>query len=133
MNEILKKLGLSVSLCALFMFGAITFACAEDSTRIEVSTYSITGASGTLTPNVADGLNLKGFVITNSSAVAQTVTFYELATATTTATKILDYIVPASIGTETVIFERGTEINTSDLMLEKSSTGSDVVATVLYD
>ena len=131
-----KRFMLSFLIASLLMVGFVLPVVADDFT-VALSTYDVTGsttdfAAGSY-PQVANGLVIDKIEFTNLGATQQTITMYDDATSTSTASACGTYGIVATAGEMiTVDWPYYNPLKVRNLAVKKSSASSVVHMNIQY-
>lgn len=128
-----KVIGLFAILMLALVGAFVAPACAGEPFSVEASTYAITDAAY-IGAQITGTIDLSNITFSNSGATAQTVTIYDLADDTNTATAVATFVIPAVAN----FYRPFGELNYNDRIrltnpaFRKSATATSIYVTGIY-
>jgi len=132
-----KRLLLSLFLVASLLMVVFAIPALADDYTVVLTTYVPTASAGDFVlgayPNIDNGAKIDMIVISNLGATAQTITFWDTCTSSTTASTCATFSIVATAGEEIKIdYPYYNPLEVTNLGISKSATGSVVHANIQY-
>jgi hypothetical protein len=131
MNKI-KVMLVMIVMALLVMPGLLQ---ADDYT-VDITTFDVKGSVADFAkgeyPNIAGGYRIDQIVLSNDTAVAQTISIYDTATSTTNAVLVAKFQLPATIGDYIIQYPYYNALTGANFAIKKSSASSNVQLNIQY-